>query len=111
MQKKYKETQSGGVSIGNTYAPKNSPFARMAIEEVSAGDAVIIPFDHEKAERDKGVSDAREWRNNELARADIEVNKIDDEGGDSKDFRAYRIGLRDWPQTLGFPDSEKPQRP
>ncbi|QNR53877.1 tail fiber assembly protein [Pseudomonas phage phiK7A1] len=51
----------------------------------------------------------RTWRNYELARADIEFNKVTDgEGtGTVKAWKAYRIALRAWPDTEGFPDSTK----
>jgi len=49
----YNETECGGVSIGNVYAPIGTSFARRAMREVERGEAEIIPFDHDKAEEEK----------------------------------------------------------
>lgn len=51
----------------------------------------------------------RIWRNEELTRADVEINKIED-GVSSESitaWRSYRISLRDWPASEYFPDSSK----
>lgn len=51
------------------------------------------------------------WRNDELVRADNEINKVQD--GDNKaigsvsDWRIYRKNLRAWPDSLDFPDITK----
>lgn len=49
----------------------------------------------------------RSWRNGELARADIELNKVQDGMGVGTvaSWREYRCLLRDWPQHTSFPDS------
>lgn len=55
----------------------------------------------------------RVWRNNELIRSDIELNKVQD--SDPKAFgsvgiwRDYRKSLRAWPESIYFP--EKTKRP
>lgn len=53
----------------------------------------------------------REWRNLELIRADIELNKIQDSDpkavGSVGDWRLYRKQLRNWPQSPDFPDKYK----
>lgn len=52
---------------------------------------------------------AREWRNAELARADIELYKAQDGDktvGTIKSWRDYRVALRAWPQTEGFPSMD-----
>ena len=107
----YQETENGGISIGNTYSPASSPFARKAAEEVAAGDAEIILFDHAAEATKDAESEARGWRDGELAKADIEINKLDDEGGNSSGYRAYRIALREWPQSDAFPELGRPQEP
>lgn len=50
----------------------------------------------------------RSWRNSELARADIELNKSQDGDGVGtvKAWREYRKSLRAWPETKGFPFRE-----
>ena len=53
-------------------------------------------------------NEAREWRNSELLKADIEINKIEDSGGESMGYRKYRTALREWPQSDGFPDKGRP---
>ena len=105
----YNETESGGISRGSMYAPKNNRLYAIALEEVAAGEAEIIPFDHAAAATREAESEARDWRNGELAKADIEINKLDDEGGNSSGYRAYRIALREWPATAQFPSGTKPE--
>jgi hypothetical protein len=107
----YNETEDGGVSRGSMYAPKNNRLYAIAHEEVAAGDAEIIPFDHVAAAIKEAECEARVWRDGELAKADIEINKLDDEGGNSSDYRAYRIALREWPQSDAFPELGRPQEP
>lgn len=57
---------------------------------------------------------ARSWRNEELQRADKELLKAEDEDpsavGTPKEWRAYRIALRNWPEAKGFPKT-KPKSP
>lgn len=48
----------------------------------------------------------RGWRDSELLKADIEVNKAVDSAHRSESaWRQYRVALRDWPQSPEFPDS------
>lgn len=51
----------------------------------------------------------REWRDNELARSDRELNKVQDgdASGTVSSWREYRTLLRDWPENPNFPDSTK----
>lgn len=60
-----------------------------------------------------GVDDARAWRNAELNRADVILNRIQDGEtglGTQKVWRAYRVALRNWPDTESFPN-EAPVAP
>ncbi len=58
-------------------------------------------------------TEARVWRDEELARADIELNKVQDGDGVGTvtAWRAYRSALRKWPETLDCPNSIKPIAP
>lgn len=50
--------------------------------------------------------EARELRNSELARADIMLNRVQDGEtglGTQKAWRAYRVALRNWPDSESFP--------
>lgn len=48
----------------------------------------------------------RVWRNAELEKVDIEVNKAADSAHPSESaWRQYRVALRYWPQSPEFPDS------
>lgn len=72
---------------------------------------IAIPK-NEILERDQTL--ARYWRNDELLRVDVVINKIEDFEieGDSKVWRKYRVALRNWPQAEGFPsDESKPVAP
>lgn len=49
---------------------------------------------------------AKEWRDAELSRADIQLNKVQDGmkiGGTVNDWRKYRVALRVWPDAEDFP--------
>ncbi len=51
----------------------------------------------------------RHWRDNELNRADIQLNKVQDGMGTGtvSAWREYRCSLRDSPESPDFPDSTK----
>lgn len=53
----------------------------------------------------------RGWRNFELDRADIELNKVQDSDpksiGTVADWRTYRKALRAWPEHKDFPNKDK----
>lgn len=51
----------------------------------------------------------RAWRDGELDRADIELNKVQDGMGTGTvgAWREYRCALRGWPESEFFPDSTK----
>ena len=51
----------------------------------------------------------RAWRDSELDRADIGLNKVRDGMGVGTvtQWREYRCALRDWPENEFFPDSAK----
>ena len=58
----------------------------------------------------------RAWRNSELSRADIELNKIQDgesgTQGTVASWREYRKALRAWPQATAFPlTAKRPKSP
>jgi hypothetical protein len=72
------------VEAGNTPAPL------LTLEEVQTLDAVA----------------AREKRDSELARADIQLLRVQDGNtkiGTQKAWREYRNALREWPSTGNFP--------
>lgn len=87
----------------NSYIPKTHRLYFEALEEVEAGEAVIEPY----VDPDTRPQEERQWRDAELARADIELNKVQDGRGTGieSDWRDYRNSLRDWPEHDGFPDS------
>lgn len=50
---------------------------------------------------------ARLWRDAELSRADVILNRVQDGEtglGTQKAWRAYRVELRNWPETDNFPE-------
>ena len=89
--------------IGNSYIPKSHRNYRLALEEVEQGLAVIEPY----VAPDTRPQEERTWRDAELAKADIELNKVQDGRGTGlvSDWRDYRNALRDWPEHESFPDS------
>lgn len=48
------------------------------------------------------------WRDSELARADVELNKVQDGVGSGtvSQWRTYRCALRDWPVSPKFPNED-----
>jgi hypothetical protein len=52
----------------------------------------------------------RGWRNSELSRSDVELNKVQDSDPKAKgsvaDWRVYRKALRAWPEHKDFPNKE-----
>lgn len=62
------------------------------------------------------AAEERSWRNHELFRADVELNKVQDSDpkatGTVTVWRDYRKQLRAWPENKDFPNKEKrPQAP
>jgi len=64
-------------------------------------------------EEEQVVRAERKWRNTELARADTELNKIQDgAAGNPVDWAEYRNKLRDLPSHIDFPaDTARPASP
>lgn len=77
------------------------------------GEIILV---ERKVSRSTEEFNERAWRNLELFKSDMELNKLQD--GDAKAFgtvtlwRAYRKLLRNWPQDRNFPSAEfRPQPP
>ena len=53
----------------------------------------------------------RKWRDAELAKADVELFKVQDNRGTGnvEDWRDYRNALRDYPQEKDFPNGKRPK--
>lgn len=75
--------------------------------EASAEDIekALEPTAEQKAEIERG------WRDKELLGADHKINDINDRGGDPSAWKEYRILLRDYPSSDGFPYSDRPLAP
>ena len=103
--KTYLTLEDGSLFGDNTtFSTDGSSYRyRQALEEVEAGEAVIEPY----TAPDTRPQEERVWRNLELAKADIELNKVQDGRGTGlvSDWRDYRNALRDWPEHESFPDS------
>lgn len=87
-------------------------------EQVAMGYGVdMTPMTHEEIEAHKNptptpeqlASIERAWRDTELDRADIELNKVQDGMGTGTvgTWREYRCALRNWPESEFFPDPTK----
>jgi len=84
---------------------------QMTREEVARHLSKGVSGDHP----DPGVSE-RVWRDAELARADVELFKVQDSDpkavGSVADWRQYRKELRAWPEHEGFPSkANRPKAP
>ena len=71
--------------------------------------STVIEYVDSQACKDKLGGEERVWRDIELSKADIEINKAEDVAGvfDATDWRDYRQALRDWPEHVDFPDQTK----
>ena len=86
------------------------------IEGQSNGKVIVVKDnevtlqDDEPTEEDKAIVE-RLWRDAELARADIELYKVQDSDpkavGTVAGWREYRKALRAWPEHKDFPDTSK----
>lgn len=99
--------------IPYTYCPHQTDVISLQLGKLLEADGVT----HSELEECPSVKywenkDARIWRNTELGRADVIINKIEDFEieGDSKPWRKYRVALRNWPSTEDFP-TVKPTAP
>lgn len=70
------------------------------------GIPVMVPV---RTQLEAAATAERVWRNTELNRADIELNKTQDGMGVGTvtAWREYRCALRRWPESQDFPDSTK----
>lgn len=105
MNKLYRDTQ------GNIYAisPIQTPEKEWVALTKKETEAHLNP----QPTTEQLADEARLWRDSELARADIELNKVQDGMGIGTvtQWRSYRVALRNWPSTDGWPESTKPVAP
>lgn len=68
----------------------------------------MFKIDQSKLLERQGIAE-REWRNAEISRSDIELNKVQDGVGTGTvgAWREYRCALRDWPEHPDFPQADK----
>lgn len=101
--------------IPYTLCPKDGSEIAKEVVELLAADGVVFK-DLEKCPSIEVMSalDERMWRNDELKKADVIINKIEDFEieGDSKAWRKYRVALRNWPDHDKFPSKRsRPKAP
>jgi hypothetical protein len=110
--KTYVEQKSGGYSIEGMSIPKaeGNRHYRQMLEEVDAGEATIQAYDVEAGDLEDKIAAERSWRDSELAKADIELSKVQDGRGNGlvSDWRDYRIELREYPEAKDFPNGTRP---
>lgn len=91
---KYSELRQGEMS-GKNIIPDKNGFPILSTE----------PSGSSKAQSE------RVWRNSELNRSDVELNKVQDSDqkaiGTVSQWREYRKALRAWPEHKDFPIKEK----
>lgn len=88
-------------------APELAPEGFILVWDSEATKWVHVPeyrVTEEEVLSDEGGE--RIWRDRELSRADVEINKVQDgEGtGTVKAWREYRVALRAYPSKEGFPN-------
>lgn len=82
------------------------------LAEVEAGEAEVIAW--EGSDKQQGEADlelevsARAWRDDELAKADLDLNREQDgmTNYTVSTIRDWRVVLRDWPSTEDFPHTK-----
>lgn len=79
---------------------------------LSKGNTPEPQFTQEDLDNAK-CSEERQWRDGELALADIELNIVQDGDGYGTvtDWRTYRKELRDYPEGINFPYGVRPIKP
>mgnify|MGYP001267835524 FL=1 len=85
------------------YKYVNGNRVEMTAEETKIREADLQTYIDE--EKDRNLNEIRVIRKPLLDQADIEINKLEDAGGDASKWRAYRIELRD--MTVGLDTVEK----
>ena len=89
--------------MATLYKYVNGDRVEMTAEEIKIREADLQTYIDE--EKDRNLNEIREIRKPLLDQADIEINKLEDAGGDASKWRAYRIELRD--MTVGLDTVEK----
>lgn len=93
-----------------TYDPAEDTQAMRELEELLFEDGVeYCDLDKCPTVEMHIIMDERAWRNAELKKVDIIINKIEDFQleGESRPWRMYRGQLRDWPASEFFPNPDK----
>ena len=83
---------------------------------VESGDIVVTEHTSTSTYTDAldytAAMEEREWRNEQLLVADVEIRKLTDSSGDASAWRLYRQALRDWPADPNFPqEAHRPVAP
>ncbi len=114
IMKNYIEQKNGSFSFEGMSIPAdtaNRHYSAM-LREVADGNATIEYYAGSAREAADALSDLvnteRSWRDAELAKADIDIYKLEDAGLDATAYRAYRMALRDYPQQPDFPNGARP---
>ena len=110
----YNETKEGTTTKDGMNIPMvvGNRHYDMILAEVEAGEAEVVAYAGSDKEADEQEQEkqqqARSWRDTELALADIDVKKDDDgmQGPAVGLIRAWRVRLRNWPDTGSFPDNK-----
>lgn len=91
-----------------------APYAVAIFAYLAENNIVIADLEPSPNIRLRQESYERQWRDSELSRADVIVNKIEDYEieADVRVWRQYRVALRKWPEQPGFPNPEaRPKAP
>jgi len=83
----------------------NAPIAKAIFAYMKANKIYKSKLEPSPRIEDRAKSVERVWRDEELSKADVIINKIEDFEieGDSKPWRQYRVALRKWPDSPDFP--------
>lgn len=100
-----------GVSIRgdvNGFIPRDArEWFDMGIDKLEES-GLIEAFRTDDDIRIEKELEERNWRDSELSRMDIEINKKEDNGLDASSLRQYRNVLRAYPERENFPYCGRP---
>ena len=103
----YKDEKSGEVFA---YDEKLPPRAEVGMVAISPEEARAYADSYVDPEMSPAYLE-RLWRNKEISRADVELNKVQDSDPKAKgtvaEWREYRKQLRAWPSAKEFPNSKR----
>ena len=101
------QDEADAVEVTNAVAMELSQNTQTKQYDASTSTVVdVVPTQGELDAVKAG--EERAWRDGELASADVDIFKAEDDGVETLPLRIYRQALRDYPQQGDFPHGTRP---